>query len=419
MGEGDGSEVSAAPKRVELVIVEGGRRGDPGGGGGDTGGSPPDDGEGLAPIFGSHDALAEALVGNLDEDFRCAAGQWHAWDGARFKREQTKLVWDRARHVCREAGARADDVRLGRAIQSSPAIYAAVQLAAADRRMAMEMSLFDADPWLLNTPDGIVDLRSGQLGPHRRCAMMTKIAGAGIFGECPLFERYLRDATGGDVDLQRYLQRIAGYCLTGSIEEHCILFFHGPGGSGKTTFLLVLQDLLGDYAQNAPMNTFTVSTGERHPTELASFFGARIVTACEIEEGMRWDEAKLKAISGGDNVTARYMRGDFFTFALQFKLLLAGNHRPRMRSADDAMRRRMHVIPFRHKPASVDRQLREKLKAELGGILKWAVEGEIERGRIGGLNPPKSVVAATDEYFASENTIGRWLDERCELVDRR
>jgi putative DNA primase/helicase len=278
------------------------------------------------------------------------------------------------------------------------------------------MSLFDGDRWLLNTPDGIVDLRSGQLEPHDRGALMTKISAAGPMakGECRLFLRYLHDATGGDEHLMRYLQRVAGYCLTGSIEEHCILFFHGPGGSGKTTFLLVIQDLLGDYAVNSPMNAFTVSTGERHPTELAHFFGARVVTASEIEEGMRWDEGKLKAISGGDKITARYMRGDFFTFEPQFKLLLAGNHRPRMRSADDAMRRRMQVIPFRYKPATVDKGLREKLQAELGAILRWAVEGEADRRRLGGLAPPRAVVEATNEYFKSENTIGRWLDERCE-----
>src|SRR3977135_178696 len=142
------------------------------------------------------------------------------------------------------------------------------------------------------------------------------------------------------------------------------------------------------------MNAFTVATGDRHPTECAHLLGARVATACEVEEGMRWDEAKLKAISGGDRITARFMRGDFFTFEPQFKLLLAGNHRPRMRSADDAMRRRLQVIPFRHKPKIVDKQLREKLRAELPGILRWAVQGELDRQRLGGLNPPRAVQAA-------------------------
>jgi putative DNA primase/helicase len=361
--------------------------------------------------------LAVELLDAVGDDWRCAAGEWHYWDGTRWLREQTRLIWDRSRHVCREVAALIDDKRAAQRIASSQAIHAAVRLAEADRKVAMEMSLFDGDRWLLNTPDGVVNLKSGQLGPHDRAALMTKIAGAGPMaeGDCAQFLHYLSDATGGDKQLMRYLQRVAGYCLTGSIEEHCILFFHGPGGSGKTTFLLVIQDLLGDYAVNSPMNAFTVSTGERHPTELAHFFGARVVTASEIEEGMRWDEGKLKAISGGDKITARYMRGDFFTFEPQFKLLLAGNHRPRMRSADDAMRRRMQVIPFRYKPSSVDKGLREKLQGELGAILRWAIEGEAERRRLGGLAPPRVVVEATNEYFKSENTIGRWLDERCEV----
>lgn len=297
-------------------------------------------------------------------------------------------------------------------------IYAAVSLAETDRRVATLMSEFDRDPLLLNTPDGILDLRTGQLEPHDRTGLMTKIAGAGPLaaGDCPTFKRYLDEATGGDQALQKYLQRVAGYCLTGSIEEHCILFFYGPGGSGKSTFLLVLQDLLGDYAVNAAMQTFVVSHGQRHETELAHLFGARAVVASEVEEGMRWDEAKLKAISGGDKITARYMRGDFFTFEPQFKLILAGNHRPRMRSADDAMRRRMRVVPFTHKPLTVDKHLREKLRAELGAILRWAVEGETERRRLGGLNPPRVVINATNEYFKQENTIGRWIDERCDMA---
>jgi putative DNA primase/helicase len=397
----------AETNRVELVIIEGGR--------GDGGGAPPPPPDGdQEAVFGSHIALAGALVGELGADWRCAAGQWYHWDGQRWERDQTKLIWDRSRAVCRRIGAGAPSAGLARTIQSAPSVYAAVQIAAADRRIACAMSVFDRDPWILNTPEGILNLRTGQMGPHDRAALMTRIAGASPRGDCPTFARYLHDVTGGDEALQHYLQRVAGYCLTGSIEEHCILFFHGPGGSGKTTFLLVIQDMLGDYAVNAPMHVFTVSSGERHPTELAHFRGARVVTASEIEEGMRWDEAKLKAISGGDKITARYMRGDFFSYEPQCKLLLAGNHRPRLRSADDAMRRRLQVIPFRRKPASVDKHLRDKLRSELSGILMWAVAGELARRRLGGLMPPRAVQAATDEYFHDENTLGRWLDERCE-----
>ncbi len=396
-------------KHAELRIYEGGH------GGHDERPPPPSDGSEGAAVFGSHIGLKEMLVRRIAGDWKYAGGQWYGWDGRRWRRDKLKTLWRIATEVCKAEGSFADTIDLARKIQSAPSVHAAANLAAADSEVAIEMVAFDADRWLFNTPDGIIDLRSGQIAPHNRAALMTKIAAAGPRGDCPVFFEYLVEATGGDEALQRYLKRVAGYCLTGSIEEHCILFCHGPGGSGKTTFLLLIQDLLGDYAVNSPMNAFTVATGERHPTEFAHFFGARVVAASEIEEGMRWDEGKLKAISGGDKITARYMRGDFFTFEPQFKLLLAGNHRPRMRSADDAMRRRMQVIPFRHKPAKVDKQLREKLGAELGGILRWAVEGEIERRHLGGLNPPKVVQDATDKYFRDENTIGRWLDERCAI----
>ncbi len=166
------------------------------------------------------------------------------------------------------------------------------------------------------------------------------------------------------------------------------------------------------------MNLFTVATGERHPAELAILFGRRLITAQEPGEGERWDEAKLKAITGGDPITARFMRGNFFTFNPTFKLLMSGNHRPRMRSADGGMRRRFHLIPFIHKPAKVDEDLQAKLRAELGGILKWALAGEIERRRIG-LSPPPVVVKATDEYFATENILGQWMEERCERSPAR
>lgn len=406
--------------RVVLEIIEGGA-GKGGGSGGGRGGdgappAPPMDGDDASAIYGSHIALGEALTRALGEDWRCASGKWLRWDGHRWKPEETKLVWYLSKQVCKHEGALCEDRNLAQKIHSNPAILAAVNIASAEREVAANMSQFDRNPWLLNTPDGVIDLRSGQLVPHDRTMLMTKMAGAGPFssdGEPTAFLRYLSEATGGDPELMRYLQRVAGYCLTGSIEEHCILFFHGPGGSGKSTFLLVLQDLLADYAVNAPMNAFTVATGERHPTELAHFFGARVVTASEVEEGMRWDEGKLKSISGGDKITARFMRGDFFTFEPQFKLILAGNHRPRMRSADDAMRRRMQVIPFKHKPKTVDKGLREKLQAEMGGILRWAIEGEIERRQLGGLNPPAVVTRATDAYFQDENTLGKWVDERC------
>ena len=177
--------------------------------------------------------------------------------------------------------------------------------------------------------------------------------------------RFLNQATGFDVELIDFLQKWIGYCLTGHTSEHVLAFIYGPGGTGKSTFANVVRELLGQYARHSPMDTFLVARGERHPTDLAGFAGARLVTAVETDEGRPWDEAKLKALTGDDPITARYMRRDFFTYRPRFKLLIAGNELPTLKSPDEAMRRRFRVVPFINRPPKPDRNLAAKLRYEL------------------------------------------------------
>jgi P4 family phage/plasmid primase-like protien len=164
----------------------------------------------------------------------------------------------------------------------------------------------------------------------------------------------------------------------------------------------------------APMDTFMETKSDRHPTDLAGLRGARLVTSIEVEKGRRWAEAKIKSLTGGDKISARFMRQDFFEYKPQFKLLIAGNHKPTIRDVDEAMRRRLHLVPFTVTiPVDKrDEHLPDRLLAESDGILRWAVEGCLEWQRIG-LRPPQSVVAATEEYFDSEDALGRWLAEAC------
>ena len=213
------------------------------------------------------------------------------------------------------------------------------------------------------------------------------------------------------------MRRFAGYALTGSIEEHAVLFIHGPGGNGKSVFLNTLSGILGDYAVTAPPNMMMATYGDRHPTELAGLRGARLVAASETEHGSRWAEAKLKAISGGDPITARFMRGDFFTFEPTFKLVLVGNHRPSIAHVDEAMQRRLNLVPFEKVVPSEqrDHRLPEKLRAEAPGILAWMIAGCLEWQR-GGLRPPPVVVDASQEYFAAEDLIGRFIEECCDTT---
>lgn len=167
---------------------------------------------------------------------------------------------------------------------------------------------------------------------------------------------------------------------------------------------------MGDYATTAAMDTFTSTRGDKHPTELALLRGARMVSASETEEGRAWAEARIKQMTGGDPITARFMRQDFFTYQPQFKLTIVGNHAPALANVDDAARRRFNIVPFTVKPKNPDRQLEEKLQTEWPAILNWMVEGCLA-WRSSGLQQPESVRAATAEYFSQQDLTRQWLDE--------
>lgn len=403
---------------------------------GDGGDGPEPD---IRPAWCSDDAMADEVSNALGQDWKyeTVSGTWRRYLGTHWDHEKSQLVYSIARKVHRKVASECADARLARQVSSKSAIYASVKLAGTARRHAVLPEAFDSDDWFFNTLTATIDLRTAARRPHDRRDMISRIAKGAVEGRnwkeaAPTFATLLRMATGEDVavkdetaearetrrkravELQRFLQRVAGYCLTGSIEEHAIFFIEGPGGTGKTAFLTAFAEAMGigNYSAVAPMDIFTIATGERHPADMALLEGVRLVIASETEEGRRWDEAKLKAITGGDPITARRMRQDFFTFKPKFKLFMAGNYRPAMRSADDAMRRRFHVIPFRHKPPAIDKQLPEKLRSERGGILQWAIEGAIYWQQLG-LAPPADVVEATDEYFEAENALGRWIEERC------
>ena len=228
-----------------------------------------------------------------------------------------------------------------------------------------------------------------------------------------LWLAFLEQATNGDKELQRFLQQMCGYCLTGSTRENALFYIHGDGGNGKTVFLNTVVSILGDYAVTAPMDTFTASKTDRHPTDLAMLRGARLVAVSETEEGRVLRESLIKQLTGGDPITARFMRQDFFTYTPQFKIIIIGNHKPRLRSADDAMRRRINIIPFTHKPQNPDPYLEEKLKAEHPQILQWMIDG-CHDWQQNSLIRPKIVQQATTDYFETQDLFGHWLDENCD-----
>jgi putative DNA primase/helicase len=205
--------------------------------------------------------------------------------------------------------------------------------------------------------------------------------------------------------------------LTGDTREHALLFVYGPGGNGKNVWLDTVSGILHDYAKTAAMETFTASIGDRHPTDLAMLRGARMVCASETEEGRAWAESRIKALTGGDKISARFMRQDFFEFSPQFKLVIIGNHKPTLRNVDEAARRRFNIAPFTYKPATPDKELKDKLRKEWPGILRWMIEGCL-RWQREGLIRPKVVTDATEEYFSEQDSVRQWIEECCEIGER-
>ena len=364
----------------------------------------------------TEDGLATAFTRRFGEDWRFCAqwGKWLVWTGIRWNPDQLLYVQHLSRNVCRAASFKADTSRLRTRLASSSTISAVERIARSDPKHASMAEHWDADVWLLNTPGGVVNLRTGVIRPHDRADRMTKVCTAVAHGDCPTWRGFLSDVTGGDAELTVYLQRMVGYCLTGVTSEHALFFLYGTGANGKSVFVNVIATILGDYAANAPMDTFMETRSDRHPTDLAGLRGARFVAAIETEQGRRWNESKIKTITGGDKVSARFMRQDFFDYTPHFKLVIAGNHKPSIRNVDEAMKRRLHLVPFTVTipPERRDGKLTEKLLQERDGILAWALQGCL-LWQQQGLKQPQSVLTATEEYFESEDSMGRWIEERC------
>lgn len=377
----------------------------------------------VPPEF-ADEALSSRLIDNYGGKLRYVAAwnKWLIYDGKIWSQDATWEIIFLARKICREASAecqerRRDAPRLqAERIASAQTVMAVEKLARADRRVAATTEQWDANLWLLNTPDGVTDLRTGKTRAHKPEDYMTKMAAVSPSGDCPLWRNFLNSITAGDIALQKFMQRMIGYALTGLTKEHALFFLYGTGGNGKGVFLNTLTAILRAYAATADMNTFTASSSERHTTDLAMLRGARVVTAQETEEGRRWAESRIKSLTGGDPITARFMRQDNFTFTPQFKLIIAGNHKPGLRAVDAAIRRRFHLIPFTVTipPENMDKDLPEKLKTEWPGILRWMIEG-CQAWQETGLAAPQVVTEATAEYLASEDALGAWLGERCEL----
>lgn len=371
----------------------------------------------IKPVFNQEDVSEDAIASAFTEQFKDSLkfdhddGCWYEWDGTRWRKDALQRAFHYARELGRTLGAGK------RAICKASVASGAERFARADPAHAVQSGQWDADTMSLGTPGGTVDLRTGVIRPPSPNELITKQTTATPENANPeLWLQFLAEALSNDDDAIRFLQQWFGYCLTGETREHALVFAYGPGGNGKSVFLNTLSAILGDYASTAAMETFTASSFDRHPTELAMLRGSRLVTALETEEGRPWAEARVKAMTGGDPVTARFMRKDHFTFTPQFKLTLAGNHAPQLKNCDAAMRRRFNIVPFTTTPASPDRLLEVKLRAEHPRILAWGIAG-CRDWQENGLLRPQVVSDATSDYFDEQDVFGQWISERCTIAN--
>ena len=342
-----------------------------------------------------------------------AWGRWYQWDGK---------VWahDKILHIDRMIFAMCsdlfgDDEKARKRFMTSKTVSSIRTLARAEESFATTTDAWDIDDYFLNTPEGIVNLQTGKTTKHEPEALCTKITKATPTSTvCPTWKQFLKDITDGDQGLIDYLQRLAGYSATGSTKEQGLFFCYGTGGNGKGTFWNTIHNALDQYSRIAPPGMFMGRKKEGHPTELANLMGARLVLAQEVDEGSSWSEAKIKMLTGGDIISARFMGKNFFEFTPKFTLVIAGNHKPALRNIDEAMRRRFHLIPFTVTIPKEKRDLNlaEKLEAEADGILSWIIEGAVHWS-LQGLNPPEAVLKATECYFSDEDIFTQWLAEKC------
>ena len=357
-------------------------------------------------------------------------GQWLSWDGSRWAVDRMGAVVRKAQDslhtIYGEAAAMEDSkdrtARATWAIQceSEHRIKATLGLAKHQTGIPVLPEELDVNPMLFNVLDGTIDLSTGELLPSTASDLITKQAPVCFKGPIPEPRRWLQfidQITGGDTELAGHIQRAVGYSLTGLHDAQSLFIAYGTGANGKSTFLDTVLTITGDYGHRAPPELLMRDKGgNRHPTERALLFGRRFVPAVESGEGKSLDEAKVKELTGGDVITARGMRQDYWQFKPTHKLWLATNHLPRIRGTDESIWRRICVIPFTVTFDENQREVRSVLDAQLwaerSGILKWLVDGCLAYQAVG-LLKPNVVLEASGEYRKGQDVLRNFLEEYC------
>jgi len=369
------------------------------------------------------------------EEFRhdCTHGKWLMWDGNYWETDETGQAERAALDTVRkrfqavatmgisanEEGRKVKEARTRWALSSESLYHRRALLNSAEsiKSLATKTTDYDRDAFLLTVGNGTLDLRTGELREAQPADLITRATDVDYVpgAKCPRWLRFLDEIFDGDNQVIEFVWRAVGYTLTGSTQEQCLFILYGDGANGKSTFLEILIGLLGTHAEVTPFSTFLIHHNPGNPrNDLAKLHGARLVKAAESPRQAVLDEALVKEATGDDSMSARFLFKELFVFKSQMKIWMATNHKPRISGTDDAIWRRMRLIPFMHKFAGRSRDLRlaDKLRGEFSGILAWAVQGCLEWQR-SGLGVAPAVEAATLGYRRESDQIGRFLKEWC------
>lgn len=366
--------------------------------------------------LGTQDSVAQIFARQMDGKmlYNHTRDKWLEWDGTRWQIEGTKKALNFARDL-----ARSVNYEGSRAIGSASFCAGVEQLAKADPVLSAKGTEFDRDNYLLNTPGGTFDLRTNTLRPHNpsdHITMCTAVTPSTEGGAA--FDKFLDEVTLGDRELSEFLQVSLGACLSGAVESHWMLFWIGDGRNGKNTLGDLVQDAMGDYARKVPTSVLMAKTHEGHPTEIANLQGIRLALSSEINDGEHWHEARINEVTGDGTLSARFMRGDLFTFQRTHKHLIFGNHRPQLRTVGNAITSRIKIVPFRASfLGREDGDLPRRLREHLGYVLAWLIEGHGKWLAAGKRLPScQAVDAESADYFAAQSTVDMWIVEHVQIL---
>lgn len=350
--------------------------------------------------------------------------KWFLWDGRRWARDVTAQHHRWAKAIARGItdqvnGMQDSDLKkklqdAARRAESAPGIRGMLELAGTELGIVLDPAELDRNADVLNTTTGVLELTTGILWPHDQTRNLTKITTAGYDenAQAPEFDRFL-ERIQPDPEMRQFLARLLGHAISGRVHEHVLPIFHGVGANGKSTLIEVVRKVLGDYAATVDPGLL-IDRGETHPTGVADLFGLRLAITHESDQGRRLAEGTIKRLTGGDLITARRMREDFWSFEPTHSLVMVTNHAPVVVGVDEGIWRRLKIIPF---PVTIpvnerDSELPERLFVERDGILRWLVEG-YHAYQDHGLDEPELVSAATKGYRDNSDMLGLFLTEKC------